>query len=232
MENRIEPISICVPAYEMNGAGLKALKRLLQTIEKQDFNDYEVIISDHSDNSLLENLIKSFNNDKFKHFYYKNNKGSSSANINNAISLANHDIIKIMFQDDFFVTTDALSVIEKEIKNNFWGACSCIHYNSEAKQYYNTHICRWQDDIKSGVNTIGSPSVSFFRKNDLTFDERLIWFMDTDFYYRLYQKYGYPHTIPYVLVGICEDSTRVTNTLINDEVKNKEYAIIKEKFNL
>jgi glycosyltransferase involved in cell wall biosynthesis len=216
----------------MNGAGEKALKRLLQTIEKQNFQDYEVIISDHSSNKTLETLIKTFKNDKFKHFYNKNKMGSSSANTNNAISLAKNNIIKIMFQDDFFVSKDALFVISKNIKNYFWGTCSCIHYNSNTKQYYNTHICRWQDNIKYGINTLGSPSVSFFKKTDLIFDERLIWFMDTDFYYRLYQKYGLPNTISDVLVGICEDSTRVTDTLINDSVKNKEYAIIKNKFNL
>jgi glycosyltransferase involved in cell wall biosynthesis len=224
-------ISICIPAYEMNGNGVKSLKRLLQTISAQTYKDYEIIVSDHSKNDEIKKLTEQFNNLNLIHIYNTKNYGSNSHNTNNAIKNATFDNIKVMFQDDFFVSPDALKLISESIKNSVWGVSACIHYNSQYKNFYNPHQPHWQDNIKKGVNSLGSPSVSFFKRTEILFDERLLWFMDTDLYYQYYLKYGEPNIITQTLVAITEDPTRITNTLITQDLVNKEYSIIKEKFN-
>ena len=163
--------------------------------------------------------------------YIKNTykRGSSSANINTALKIAKGDIIKVMFQDDFFITNDALNTI---CGKNFpqWGVCGCVHSKEDESIFYNRLVPFWQDNIKKGINTVGGPSCLFFRKNELLFDEDLLWFMDTDFYYRMYKKYGIPDIIEEPLYCSRESANSVSNTLITDELIKKETLIIKNKY--
>ena len=223
-------ISVCIPAYEMKGSGVKYLKRLLQTIQKQKHQDFEVIISDHSDNNDLKNLVDEFKDSRFLHFFNSKNKGSSSSNLNNAIDLSNYEKIKPMFQDDFFVNEYALTRVNEFLDENQWGASSCIHYLDSTKKYINEHEPGWNDNIKNGANSIGAPSVCFFNKSDLRFDENLIWFMDTDFYYRSYLKFGKPKIIQEILIANCLHENSITHSVVTDEIKAKEYQIIVQKY--
>ena len=67
MKNPI--ISICIPAYKR----IDYLKRLLCSIEIQKFKDYEVIISDDSNDHSVAALLKEFNG-RFEIKYFKNEK--------------------------------------------------------------------------------------------------------------------------------------------------------------
>lgn len=214
----------------MNGRGTKYLKRLLQTIQRQKHQDYEVIVSDHSENEYILETILSFKDKRIKHYFNKNKKGSSSANINYAIEKASYEKIKPIFQDDFFVNENALGVIVEALDDCNWGASTCIHYHDESKQYFDEHRPGWNDNIKIGANSIGAPSVCFFNKSDLRFDENLIWFMDTDFYYRSYLKFGKPKIIQEILIANCLHKNSVTHSVVTDEIKSKEYQIIVQKY--
>ena len=59
--------SICIPAYK----NIAYLKRLLKSINEQTFTDFEVIITDDSSDSSVENLLQQL---KFAHKvnYHKN----------------------------------------------------------------------------------------------------------------------------------------------------------------
>jgi glycosyltransferase involved in cell wall biosynthesis len=227
MENPL--ISICIPGYEMNSKGSLFLNQLLQTIQKQTYKEFEIIISDHSENNSLFDTVNLFKNLNIVIFKNGHMRGSSSANINSAIKRASGDIIKIMFQDDFFVSVKALEKIITLPYDKHWGVCGCVHAKGNVENFYNRLVPYWQDGIKRGVNTLGGPSSIFLRKTDVVFDERLLWFMDTDYYYRLFQKYGEPFIIAEPLICSREDDTRVSNTLITTELVEKETKIINEK---
>lgn len=215
----------------MNGVGAKYLKQLLQTIEAQTHENYEVIISDHSNTDELRLVAESFKNSKFRHIYNTSNIGSSSGNINFAIEVASSNKIKVMFQDDFFTNVDALKHTVYNLNNSHWCVFGCIHYNEDRQEFYRPHYPYWQDNIKKGENTIGCPSVLGFNKCDIYFDTDLLWYMDTDFYYRMYTAYGKPFTDNRLIVGIRDNPKSVSNTLITDEVVLRENRILKKKFN-
>lgn len=222
-------ISICIPAYEMNDKGSKYLQNLLQSIEAQQFKDFEVIVSDHSKSDLLKTICNKF--PFVNHIFNKENIGSSSANINNAIKNSKFELIKPMFQDDFFTSRDALLKIQEmyDMGKN-WGATRFIHYNNE--RFYNEQIPHYNKNIINGINTIGSPSVIYFKKdNNLLFDENLIWFMDCELYHRLYIKYGEPSIIDdSILVGGRIWDGQVTKTKITNQIIQFETQYIKEKY--
>ena len=56
----MKKISIAIPTWECNGRGVEFLDDLLRTIEIQKFKDFEVVISDHSENDDLVNKVKEF----------------------------------------------------------------------------------------------------------------------------------------------------------------------------
>ena len=51
-------VSICIPTYEMKGFGANYLDHSLSVLEKQTYQNFEVIISDHSTTPLIENVCK------------------------------------------------------------------------------------------------------------------------------------------------------------------------------
>ena len=96
-------VSIAIPTYECYGKSGEFLDDLLRTIEIQTFKDFEVCISDHSVNDDVLNVVNEFK-DKFEIVFRRNTerRGNGPANTNAAIDLRRGEIVKVMFQDDFF----------------------------------------------------------------------------------------------------------------------------------
>ena len=213
-------MSVAIPTWECDGRGCEFLDDLLRTIEIQTFKDFEVVISDHSLNDDLIEVINEFKH-KFKIVYVKNDKfrGNSPANTNNAIKNCSGDIIKIMFQDDFFYDDEALEKIfnlfEKDV---YWLVCGSNHTKNDGNSFYWDFYPKWNDDILRGINTIGSPSVlsvrrKVFEKNK--FDTNLVMIMDCDFYYNLKKTYGNP---------IYYDNVLITNRVHEHQISQKFYS--------
>src|SRR6478736_4865381 len=111
----MEPfISICIPSYQR----VDYLKRLLDSISVQTFTDFEVIISDDSPDSSVQDL--SFNyHDRFNTRYFKNQPAlGTPANWNFGISNATGEWIKIMHDDDWFAASDSLQIFAGHTNKN------------------------------------------------------------------------------------------------------------------
>ena len=55
-------ISVCIPAYEMHGEGSKFLKRSFDVLKEQTFKDFEVVVSDNSEDDAIKNLCREYEN--------------------------------------------------------------------------------------------------------------------------------------------------------------------------
>lgn len=220
-------VSIAIPTWESHGRGAEFLDDLLRTIEIQHFKDFEVVISDHSENDDLVNKVKEFDT-KFQIKYIKNNKnrGNSPANLNNAIDNCSGEIIKIMFQDDFFYDDEALEKIYYSLADSekMWLLNGCNHTKDNGNSFYWEFYPKFNPDLLRGVNTISSPSVVAFKNNvDNRFDPNIVYFMDLDFYYGMKQKYDDPIFYNDILI-----SNRVHDDSISNKLSNKEEIMQKE----
>lgn len=189
-------ISIAIPTWESYNNGEQFLDDLLRTVEIQTFKDFEVVISDHSKDDYLLPKIKEFE-DKFDIKYYRNenDRGNGPANMNNAISKCSGEIVKIIFQDDFFYDDEALEKIYYSLSDSdrMWLLNGTNHTKDDGNSFYWDLYPKFNDDLLKGVNTISSPSVvSFKRQSEVVFDETLVYFMDIDYYYGMREKYGDP----------------------------------------
>ncbi|MEJ7679536.1 MAG: glycosyltransferase [Segetibacter sp.] len=96
--NETPLISICIPAYK----NLEYLKRLLESISVQTFKDFEVVITDDTNNSSVSDYIHDKRWD-FQISYYKNETVlGSPQNWNAAVNHSKGEWIKIMHYDDWF----------------------------------------------------------------------------------------------------------------------------------
>ena len=213
-------VSIVVPIYNMDDAK-KFLKRNLDSITTQTFTDYEIVISDDSDDDMLKCWL-----DNYPIKYYKN-KGSKGManNSNNGIEKAKGEIIKILYQDDYFYNNNSLAEIVRHFKKCEWMVSGCVHSLGFGEPI-NEHFPFYSES----ENNIGSPSVlTFSREVTERFDPEFHWVLDLDLYKRLFREYGLPRILHQinVVIGIGEHQT--THRL-SDLRKNIEHQLLREKY--
>ena len=213
-------ISICIPAYKR----IDYLKRLLSSIEIQNFKNYEVIISDDSNDNSVENLLKEFKG-KLEVKYFKNEKAlGTPANWNHAISKATGQWIKLMHDDDWFANEHSLEKFASATKYGHPFIFSA--YSNKIELTNNTQIMFFNEKLKTSIlknpllllakNIIGPPSVTLFHNSIKDkYDERLKWRVDIEYYIRNISK-GIEFTYmnePLINVGVSE--SQVTNYCLN-----------------
>jgi hypothetical protein len=225
--------SITIPTYGYNGKGSEFLEHSLKIISNQTFKDYEVIISDHSIDDTILNVVKSWESViDIKYLKNENGRGIISPNINNAMKHSNGVWIKVLFQDDFLYDNQSLENQYKFIIKNTsmkWFMTRFFHSN-DGKTYYRLYHPVWNDHVWAGNNTMGCPSGLTLLNDDLIyFDEGLNWLMDCDYYQRLFIKYGEPKILDGITTVNRTWGSRLTDT-IPQSLKDKEFNILKLKY--
>ena len=193
--------SICIPTWEQRGVGLRHLEHLIASINRQTFKDFELVISDHSQNDDIERFVSNLD---CGILYKRNDRryGNGVANLNDCLKMADGDLIKIMFQDDFMFSDMCLETIYNHFtEDDTWLVCGCNHTRDDGHTFERYFTPRWNDRLLQGDNTISSPSVLTIRNNDVElFDENLKMMMDVEYYYRLNLKFGKPKIIKECLI--------------------------------
>lgn len=200
-------ISVVVPIHEKMQNGEYFLWRLTQSLMRQTFKDYELIIVQ---------------------------EGKMAANSNAGIKKATGELIKILYLDDYFAHKNALKVIADNFSpTDQWLATGCVHQSTEEGFYedpHSPHYPSYTKDIHTGNNRIGSPSVITIRNQGaLLFDENLSFLLDCDLYRRYYDTFGAPKLVNdlNVVIGIHQGQT--SNTMRASE-KTEEFYYLKEKY--
>ncbi len=227
-------VNICIPTYEMHALGKEFLKKSFDVLCTQTFKDFEIIISDHSQNNDIKDLCEEYVR-LLNIKYYKNTEkiGNSSANINNAIKKATGQIIKILFQDDFLYSKTSLEDIVKnfDLQKDHWLVTACTQ-TKDGVNYILPFYPHYNDKIHIGRNTISSPSVlTIKREGCVFFDENLIQRMDCDYYKRCYDSFGQPKILNTINVVNRIGPHQITNTRITEKLREREYQYLLKKYN-
>ena len=234
MKNPI--ISICIPAYKR----IDYLKRLLWSIEIQKFKDFEVIISDDSNDDSVAVLLKEFNG-RFEIKYFKNEKAlGTPANWNHAISKATGEWIKLMHDDDWFDNEHSLEKFAFATNNNNKFIFSA--YTNKTELTNDTEKKSFNENLKTAIlknpllllakNIIGPPSVTLFHNSIKDkYDEGLKWRVDIEYYIRNISK-GIEFTyINELLINVGVSESQVTNYCLNvPSVEIPEMYILLSKY--
>lgn len=184
--------SVLITSYECYGKGEQLLQENLITVFSQTYRPLQCIVSDHSRDNKIENMIKTLNTNGVDFIYvrYSENYGSPCHNWNNALKYSTGDYIHYMAMDERYASeTSVQGVVDfMKISSAKWIACYQL-----VDPMNTTYIPRWNNNILQ-VNTIGGPATIVIDKSlkDITLDPQFIWYLDTDWYFRLYQAAGHP----------------------------------------
>jgi glycosyltransferase involved in cell wall biosynthesis len=222
-------LSIAIPVHRMPHIEY-FLPRCLDSLWNQTFQDFEIVVTDNSDDDLIENICKFYGGIQ----YYRNPRKGMAQNTNEAIKHSKGKLIKILYVDDYMAHDRALRKIINAFEiNDFedqWLVTSCTHNEIGQNYTHSVHHPFYSENIQTGNNTIGSPSVLTI-KNDKPqlFDEEMTWLLDADYYKRMYEKYGDPVILKDVNVVIGLHPGQATH-LMGDERKVFEHNYITKKY--
>jgi glycosyltransferase involved in cell wall biosynthesis len=235
MDKSVIPFfSVAIPTWGIQGKGVEYLEHSFNILAQQTFTDFEVVISDHSEDDDIENLCNSWSSMmNIKYFRNSNGRGKIAPNMNNAIENSRGLFIKMLFQDDFLYDTDSLQIIADSIAENQdkdWFITACVH-TDDCVTMYDRMTPYYHDRIYAGVNTISCPSVLTIRNEYTkpTFDETLNWLVDVEYYKRLYTLYGDPVIIDIVCAVNRNAEVRTTN-MMTEKQKQEEISRVIRRY--
>lgn len=225
-------ISICIPAYKR----VEYLRRLLLSIREQSFRDMEIILTDDSPDDSVKNLINGFPDLSIRYFRNEPALGTP-ANWNRAIRLASGKWIKLMHDDDWFSSPEALQEFARAAAASNADFVFSAYNNVQEGKPPRPIFCssfRLRTMLRNPVtlvakNSIGPPSAVLHRNTDILYDKRMKWLVDMDFYIR----FLYTHTCfyiakPLVNIGISESQVTRSSSLVA-EVEIPEHFLLLNK---
>ncbi len=186
----------------MGGQGAAFLRHSLDRIAAQSFQDFEVVVTDQSDDSAVADVCAQYGGLDLRHIWTRDLPRQGAANTNAAMAAARGEVVKVLFQDDFLNGTDALAQIAAvfEDPDVHW-ALSGSEHTRDGETLIRPFRPRYHAQIRFGKNTVSSPSVLAVRRAGAPwFDERLIWLMDVDYYHQCAVLFGPPVVIGAPLV--------------------------------
>jgi len=229
-------ISICIPAYKNEFY----FRILLDSIGEQTFKDYEVIITDDSPDNNLEKIYSLYKS-KFCVKYYRNEPAlGTPANWNFAIGKAKGQWIKIMHNDDWFISERSLHSFAEATKKNtdfIFSAYSNINLQNSLSSISRLSMFELALLKKSPYNLfkknfIGHPSTTLIRRkhNQIVYDENIKWVVDFDYYIRfLSENNDFIYiNIPLINIGIHDNQVTKASFRIREvEIPENIYLLNK-----
>ncbi len=230
-------ISICIPTYKRP----QLLKKLLDSVCKQSFTNFEVLINDNSPDDSIKTLVLEY--EQLLPISYVKNVPAVNA-VNNCIKVmqrANAPWIKMMHDDDWFATADALEKFAYAAQNSgsafIFSACNKVDLQTGAAQTEKL-TAEYEQMLRQSplnlfyLNVIGHPSVVMHKKDDsIVYNAAFNWVLDIDFYMRYLQQQPGFFYINECLVNIDKGNTQESFKYYkNPLVEIPEYFTLLQKY--
>ncbi|MCX5829840.1 MAG: glycosyltransferase family 2 protein [Deltaproteobacteria bacterium] len=230
-------VSICIPTYNEP----KYLGKLLETVFVQKFPDYEIVITDDTQDDSIKNIANQYGNKKLRYIKNETRLGSPE-NWNEAVRHAKGEYIKIMHHDTWFIDDKSLgeyvNMLDQNPHCDFAFSATLNEFSSinetkihAADENQRTLLFDNPDVLFTG-NFIGSPSAVIYRHSVKEgFDIKLQWLVDFDFYIRVLRNNRDFVFCSKPLIGETDaNKNRVTNLCSNNkQIELSEYLHLFKK---
>jgi hypothetical protein len=184
--------TIITTSYECYGKGVQFMRENLEAVFSQTHRPLQCIVSDHSKNDDIENLVKSLDSRGVEVVYvrYTENYGNAGENWNNGFKYATGDTIQYNCMDERLAHPNAIADALAFMKQTGaqWIACA---QRTEPKN--DIYVPYWNPRIIN-CNTISGPTAVIIRSTlkDIMLDPQFFYYIDTEWYYRLGKRAGPP----------------------------------------
>ena len=185
-------VSYCIPTHDHPRCE-QYMFDILYPLANQTFEDFEICVSHQGDQTRILRALNDYW-DILNITFKKAEEGNISVNTNNAMKMGQGDILKVLYSDDFILTSNLTEELDKAFTSDVrWAVTGFAHTIDNGKTHYNPKLPVYNDRLLEGVNTLSSPSILALRNGlEEYFDENLVMLMDCDMYYRLYTMLGNP----------------------------------------
>jgi GT2 family glycosyltransferase len=224
--------SVIITTYECYGKGKDLLKENLESLCLQTYENIECVITDHSRDNIIENFVKEFvfpKNIFLIYIRYSENYGNPSHNWNNGLKHANGEFLHTLCIDEKYAKPNSITNIVNFMKNNNSKWIACSQFVEPANYVY---IPKWNPNILTNNTLSGNGSIII--KKDLkhiNFDPQFIWFLDTDYYYRLFLEAGIPDIFNEIIyIGRIHEN-QLTSKVCDLKRRNNELNLLRIKYN-
>lgn len=162
-------VSVIVPVYNTE----KYLKKCIDSLLNQNFEDYEIIVINDLSPGNAEEIIKSYNDKKIVYIKNKTNKGIGY-NRNLGIKKATGEYVCFIDSDDY-VKEDFISKMYNYSKENNLDLCACDYVNVDEEDntleefnLSNFGITNYEENNKILCEINLGPCNKLFKKDMLT----------------------------------------------------------------
>ena len=220
-----------ITSYECYGQGCEFLKKNLESVFAQTYRPLQCIVSDHSKDDVIESMVKTLDHKDIDFIYvrYTEHYGNPCHNWINALKYATGKTLQYMCMDDSLVHPDAIKNALADMNNNDakWMICAHLFMPSNV-----ISTPQWNDKLLYGHNTISGPGAAIISSDlkDVTFDPQFIWFLDVEWYYRLYKAAGHPYICTKPTFVNVEHGNQMTNRVHTTERRSAETELMYKKY--
>jgi len=185
-------VSICIPAYRAP----EYFRRTLESVAIQDYADYEVIVTDDTEDDSLRDIVASVSIPAPVTYLKNPRRLGAPQNWNHAVGLARGEYVKILHHDDWFLSPASLARFVALMEDHpaaSLGFCAAENYDRfdhvkfvHRPSTESIAALRKDRNALFFQNLIGPPSSIIYRRGaGVCFDEKLKWLVDLDFYLQL-----------------------------------------------
>jgi glycosyltransferase involved in cell wall biosynthesis len=219
-------VSICIPAYRQ----INYLRETLRSVREQEFEDYELIVSDDTPDDTVQQLVESFGFDDKLRYYHNTVSLGSPENWNAAVRHARGKFIKVLHHDDRFKHSGALGEFVRMLDENPEADFAFSASSAENIIHGHKHDhCPSKEQVEQLVaapeklflgNLVGAPSATIYRNGlGIEYDGALKWLVDVDFYIRVLQKNSRFVYTPEVLIAAATNAEHQVTELCQNDAK-------------
>jgi len=227
----VKLFTLLITSYECKDMGKTFLEESMKAILEQTYRPIQVIISDHSKDDKIKDYVMTLSATGIEIIYkqYTENYGSPCHNWNNALKYATGDYIQYLALDDKLAHPRAVEYAVEEMnsepKSKWFITAHRVNPSGEV------FIPKWNSMILQH-NTVSGPSAIIIRPalKHIKLDPEFIWYLDLDWYYRLYKEGGKPSGISSVHWINRKHPLQLTHTVCSQARKDSEKALLFKKY--
>jgi glycosyltransferase involved in cell wall biosynthesis/8-oxo-dGTP pyrophosphatase MutT (NUDIX family) len=198
-----DKVSVIIPFFNTE----KYIKKCLSSISKQSFKNIEIFLVDDGSTDSSAEICKKFteSDERFKIITHKKNKGLASAR-NTGLDFITGNYVCFLDSDDY-VDKDYIAKLLSAVRKNKADIAECQNYclingkltsKRNDDEYNSDVIISTGDKVLRNYLRHSNPRITtssvcnkiyksdLFKKNHISFDEKLKRFEDSDIMYQLY----------------------------------------------
>lgn len=217
-------VSVCIPAYRQPDF----VRRALESVLSQTGVSFEVVITDDTPDDAVQRVVASCDASRCVRYFRNPVRLGSPGNWNEAVRRAEGEYIKVLHHDDYLTATDSLrkyaALLDEHPEADLAFSASLVWMVDSDERWVHRPTAAQLRDLATrpqglfAGNVIGSPSAVIYRRTvTQSFDLRLIWLVDVDYYIRVLEaKHGFafcPEPLVCTTNGSWQISYRVDKAL-------------------